>query len=362
MIKNIIFDWSGTLVDDLPAVWEATNYVLKNAGIDGLSIEEFRLEFCLPFTKFYNRYTPHIPMEKLEEWFHKRFSEVQYLVQGIKYADEFLRFCKEHKLKTIVLSSVRPDHYYNQAKKTGFSDYIDSVWLGVRDKRNKIKELIEKEKIDPLQTIYIGDMEHDIDTARYAGVYSCAVLTGYNESSTLRLSEPDIIVENLAELKEILEQCNFDISKRVVKSHSNRSRPVVTVGALIFNREGKALFVQTYKWSNLWGIPGGKVKYGEPSETALKREIKEETGLDIHSIEFAMIQDCINSEEFYREEHFVLLNYICVCDTAENVKLNEEAHNFKWLTLDEALKLPLNKPTLNLVNYALKQRQKPDNS
>ncbi len=31
MIRNIIFDWSGTLVDDLPAVWQATNYVLAQA-------------------------------------------------------------------------------------------------------------------------------------------------------------------------------------------------------------------------------------------------------------------------------------------------------------------------------------------
>ena len=34
MIRNIIFDWSGTLVDDLPAVWKATNYVLTRAELD----------------------------------------------------------------------------------------------------------------------------------------------------------------------------------------------------------------------------------------------------------------------------------------------------------------------------------------
>ena len=35
MIRNIIFDWSGTLVDDLPAVWKATNYVLTRMTDDG---------------------------------------------------------------------------------------------------------------------------------------------------------------------------------------------------------------------------------------------------------------------------------------------------------------------------------------
>ena len=33
VIRNIIFDWSGTLVDDLPAVWRATNHVLRQAGV-----------------------------------------------------------------------------------------------------------------------------------------------------------------------------------------------------------------------------------------------------------------------------------------------------------------------------------------
>ena len=50
MIRNIIFDWSGTLVDDLPAVWQATNYVLTQCGRAEMSLEQFRAEFCLPFT------------------------------------------------------------------------------------------------------------------------------------------------------------------------------------------------------------------------------------------------------------------------------------------------------------------------
>jgi len=49
MIRNIIFDWSGTLVNDLPAVWEATNYVLVQGEREEMSLEQFRAEFCLPF-------------------------------------------------------------------------------------------------------------------------------------------------------------------------------------------------------------------------------------------------------------------------------------------------------------------------
>ena len=62
--------------------------------------------------------------------------------------------------------------------------------------------------------------------------------------------------------------------------------------------------VRTHKWSNLWGIPGGKIKWGEASVEALRREIEEETSLDVTDIEFVLVQDCIHSKEFYRDAHF----------------------------------------------------------
>ena len=74
MIRNIIFDWSGTLVDDLPAVWKATNYVLTQAERPEMTLEQFRAEFCLPFTIFYDRHVPHVPLPQLEDWFHSSLS------------------------------------------------------------------------------------------------------------------------------------------------------------------------------------------------------------------------------------------------------------------------------------------------
>ena len=68
-----------------------------------------------------------------------------------------------------------------------------------------------------------------------------------------------------------------------------------TVGALIFNARGEVLMIRTHKWSGLWGIPGGKIKWGETSEAALRREIKEETNLKVTDIKFVLVQDCIHS-------------------------------------------------------------------
>jgi ADP-ribose pyrophosphatase YjhB (NUDIX family) len=122
------------------------------------------------------------------------------------------------------------------------------------------------------------------------------------------------------------------------------------VGALIFNQSGEVLMIRTHKWSDLWGIPGGKIKYGETALAALRREIKEETDLDVENVEFVLVQDCIHSKEFYREAHFVLLNYTCCCKGSPSVRLNSEAQEFRWLSFQDALGLNLNQPTRTLLS------------
>ena len=131
-------------------------------------------------------------------------------------------------------------------------------------------------------------------------------------------------------MREILEQNDLHL-RPPAKEFEEAHPPIVTVGALIFNDAGEVLMIRTHKWSDLWGIPGGKIKWGEPSVDALRREIKEETDLEIRDIEFVLVQDCIHSKEFYRDAHFVLLNYTCRCVGQPQVKLNDEAREFRWV-------------------------------
>ena len=342
-------------MDDLPAVWRATNFVFSQAGIAELTIDQFRAEFCLPFTQFYQRYLPHVSMAQLETWFHGQLKEVQYSVVELPHARDFLEFCRSRGLQTFLLSSVHRDHYAIQSKTVGFAEFIDRPYVQVWDKRALIHQILEENKLKPAETLFIGDMQHDIETAKHGGVHSCAVLTGYNSLTQLRAVEPDLIVEHLGELQEILERNGLNLRAPAEAAASNR--PVVTVGALIFNSDGQVLMVNTHKWSNLWGIPGGKTRLGETSIDALKREIKEETNLDITDIEFILVQDCISSPEFYRDAHFVLLNYTCRCDGTPVVRLNEEAVQFRWLTIEDAFELPLNTPTRVLLEAVQERMQ-----
>lgn len=357
MIRNIIFDWSGTLVDDLPAVVKATNYVFERAGHERrFTIEEFRSEFCLPFTRFYQRFLAHVPMAQLEEWFHGHFREVQDSVEPIPHAREFLEFAKAKDLRTLLLSTIHPEYYATQSAKTGFASFVQHPYTRVWDKCEKIHEILETHDLKPEETLFVGDMQHDVETARHAGLISCAVLTGYNRLDQLRESRPDLIVENLDELRRILKanELQFPFFQKI---EENGQLPVATVGALIFDGTGRVLMIRTQKWSHLWGIPGGKIKYNETSEDALRREVREETGLRVDQVKFVMVQDCIQSPEFYREAHFLLLNYTCRATGETKVVLNEEAREFQWVSAEESLKMKLNQPTRILILEVLKRRK-----
>jgi len=331
----------------LPAVLIATNYVLTQAGKPELTLEQFRAEFCLPFTRFYERHIPEVGLPQLEVWFHRSFRDVQDSVVELPHARDFLEFCRAKGLRTFLLSTVHKDHFRVQAAATGFAKYLDRPYLGVVDKREMIHAILEENQLAAGETVFIGDMQHDIETARHGGIHSVAVLTGYNGLQQLRASEPDLIVEHLRELRGILEANDLELRPLATNFHP---MPVVTVGALISNDHKQVLMVRTHKWSNLWGIPGGKTKWGETSEVALCREIREETGLEITDIRFVLVQDCIHSKEFYRDAHFVLLNYTARCVGEPKVVLNDEARDFRWVTLDEALAMPINQPTRTLLD------------
>jgi phosphoglycolate phosphatase len=352
-------------VDDLPAVLQASNFVLTQAGKSEMSLAQFRAEFSLPFIRFYNRHTPHVPIEQLEKWFHAEFKRAQTSVRELPHARDFLKFCRTKKLRLFVLTSAHQDHFVTQCGVTGFDAFFERPYAGVRDKREKIHELLGENRLDPSETLFVGDMEHDIETARHGGVQSCAVLTGYNTLEQLRAAKPDLIVEHLSELRDVLEQNHLNLNPgdsdqpgQLSASLFRPPIPLATVGALIFNSRDEALMIRTHKWSNLWGIPGGKIKFGETAHAALRREILEETSLKISNIEFVLVQDCIHSKEFYRDAHFVLLNYICRCSTKNpRVQLNDEGREFRWVKLAAAQKMKLNKPTQILLQVVL-QHQK----
>ncbi len=133
-------------------------------------------------------------------------------------------------------------------------------------------------------------------------------------------------------------------------------QPIATVGGLIIAPDGDILLVNSKKWQNLFSLPGGKIKYGETREQALIREIWEETGLKVSNIRFAIVQDCIFSQEFWQKKHFVMNDFIAdlhLSYSKQQVQLNDEAHAFIWVAPQQALHLALHKECRVLIEWYL---------
>jgi len=136
---------------------------------------------------------------------------------------------------------------------------------------------------------------------------------------------------------------------------SKQQFPEPAVGALIFNPEGKILLIKSHKWRDKYVIPGGHIEVGEKIEDALKREIKEETGLDIYGIAFIGFQEFIHDDAFWKpERHFIFLDYACKTDSSE-VKLDsKEAQEYLWIKLEDALRIDVGAYTKNAIETYMK--------
>ncbi|MFK7602972.1 NUDIX domain-containing protein [Deinococcus sp. SM5_A1] len=130
-------------------------------------------------------------------------------------------------------------------------------------------------------------------------------------------------------------------------------RPLVCVGALVSDGDGRVLLARTTKWRGLWGVPGGKVDWGETLLDAVAREFREETGLILRDIQYAQTQEAVLSPEFHKPSHMLLFDYFARTDHTE-IMPNEEIEEWAWVTLAEAVSYPLNTYTQTLVALALR--------
>lgn len=136
---------------------------------------------------------------------------------------------------------------------------------------------------------------------------------------------------------------------------SAQNYPEPTVGALIFDPAGRLFLMRSHKWGGRYVVPGGHVELGETLEAALRREVAEETGLVIRDITFVCMQEFIFDPAYWRPRHFIFFDYACRTDATE-VRLNDEAEDYVWVSVDEALRLPVEPYTVKAIQAYLRGR------
>lgn len=134
--------------------------------------------------------------------------------------------------------------------------------------------------------------------------------------------------------------------------------PEATVGALVVNGKGEVLIVRSNKWGRQYTVPGGHIELGERAEDAIKREVKEETGLDTEPAKMLIVQQAIYPRYYHKHEHYIFMDYVCRAESSE-VKLDgRELQDHMWVKPEDALKLDLEEFTRNFVLRYLEELSK----
>ena len=203
MIKNIIFDWSGTLSDDLIPVYNVTMKVFKKVGLKSITLKKFKKEFTLPYMIFYKKFKENVNKENIDKLFSREIDLIDSPKLFLE-TEEVLRFLKQKEIKMVLLSSCSQKQLEEDIENYKFQDFFVDINGSVHNKVKTITEIMCKNNFKPKETIYIGDMTHDIDAGKKAGISTVAVSYGYQSKEKLLEKNPDFLIENLKELKNIV--------------------------------------------------------------------------------------------------------------------------------------------------------------
>lgn len=141
----------------------------------------------------------------------------------------------------------------------------------------------------------------------------------------------------------------------------NDKGPHIVVSGLILDKNNKLFLARFPKWENKWAIPGGKVKYGESLINALKREIKEETKIEVFEANLLRVSESICDPSFRDGVyHMILLDYVIRDFLGKPYLDKRELYEFKWIPIHKSLNLELTPPTRASINCLIKELEKND--
>jgi 8-oxo-dGTP diphosphatase len=135
--------------------------------------------------------------------------------------------------------------------------------------------------------------------------------------------------------------------------------PLLGVGALIFEG-GRILLAQRGKAPLLgqWSLPGGLVETGESLENAVRREVLEETGLEVKPLGVLEIFERImRNADGAPEYHYVLLDYVCRV-TGGELCAGDDACGVQWVERRALKDLHITEGTLAVIEKGFRNRRK----
>lgn len=210
--KLLVWDWNGTLLNDMELTYEIENTMLRERGMTQIPSRDFYLSnFGFPIIDYYVKLGydfSKYPYDELAEEFHRLYSNSYRRCTLREHTIETLAVIKSMKIPQTILSASNQKRLIEQTDYYAVSTYFEEL-LGLSDdyahsKIQRAKSFISLRQIKSKDVLFIGDTDHDYEVAREIGG-DCVLLTGGHQGRDV-LEKCSVPVFDT--LDEVLEYIN----------------------------------------------------------------------------------------------------------------------------------------------------------
>ena len=203
-MKYVLWDWNGTLFNDVEAGMNAANAMLRRRGIPEITLERYRASFGFPVRNFYTAVGFRLEEEDWDAMaveYHNllRGDPSQRLRDG---ALEALELVKSSGAGQSVISALRQDMLDEDTARAGVRRYMDRIYgvdnLDGATKLSRARELVAELGLAPGGAVMVGDTLHDLETAREVGA-ACILADVGHQSLAGRVPQGVPVARSLVE-------------------------------------------------------------------------------------------------------------------------------------------------------------------
>ena len=211
MIRQILWDWNGTLLDDLQYGMSVRNRIFPTFNLPTIeSVESYHEQFTFPIRLYYERagVTDANFVEVAHAWMAEYVRCFPYVPLHADAPEVLNRFAKAD-FTQVVLSATKRDMLLEQIAQFDIQHHFAAI-LGLGDIYAGSKEEIGRQYllgsgIAPKDTFMIGDTLHDADVARAIGAKCVLVSRGHQSRQTL-LTAGVPVVDTLQQAADLILQ------------------------------------------------------------------------------------------------------------------------------------------------------------
>jgi len=203
----VIWDWNGTLLNDVVVVVETINQLLSDRNLPQLTVGKYLDVFTFPVRDYYSKIGfdfQNEPFEIPALQFITIYNEVVTLCGLYDEVVPVLTGFQNRGIRQFILSAMEQNQLVRTVSDNGISHFFDDLYgLDNHYAHSKVdngKLLIRNNNLNPDRTLLVGDTIHDFEVARSIGC-SCILIANGHQSKARLLSTGARVVDNLNQIK-----------------------------------------------------------------------------------------------------------------------------------------------------------------